>query len=124
MTEQGGGRALRPAAGQMLTLRLADEIARLKAKPEWSSASRLSESLVKDAALNILLMVLKRGARLAEHRTKGPIALQVVSGAVRFAAGGRSATLEAGALAALDREVVHELEALEESVVILTTAIG
>jgi quercetin dioxygenase-like cupin family protein len=78
---------------------------------------------VKDDALNILLMVLKKEARLAEHRTKGPIAVHVLSGAVRFSARGESAELKSGSIAALDREVVHELEALEESVVLLITAI-
>ena len=31
-------------------------------------------------------MLLKRGARLHEHRTKGPVTVQVVAGAVRFVA--------------------------------------
>src|SRR5690242_2759922 len=124
MSEEGNRQALRPLAGGMLTLKLMDEVARLKAKPEWSSANRVSASVVKDDALNILLMLLKKGARLAEHRTKGPIALHVLSGSVRFAAGNRSAELLPASIVALDREVVHELEALEESVVLLITAIA
>jgi len=108
----------------MLSLSIMDEVARLKAKPEWSSEDRLAVSLVKDDALNILLMVLKKGARLAEHRTRGPIAVQVLSGSVRFSAGSKDAELSSGSIAALDRNIVHELEALEESVVLLTTAIG
>jgi quercetin dioxygenase-like cupin family protein len=98
-------------------------LARLKAKPEWPSVDRLAVSLIKDDALNILLMVLKQGARLAEHRTKGPIAVHVLSGLVRFSAGTECAELSAGNIAALDRDVVHELQALEESVVLLITAI-
>jgi len=124
MTEQGSRQALRPSAGGMLSLSIMDEVARLKAKPEWSSEDRLAVSLVKDDALNILLMVLKKGARLAEHRTRGPIAVQVLSGSVRFSAGSKDAELSSGSIAALDRNIVHELEALEESVVLLTTAIG
>ena len=123
MTEQGGRQALRPAAGEMVSLSIAYEVARLKAKPEWSSADRLAASLVKDDALNILLMMLKKGARLAEHRTKGPIAIQVLSGSVRFSAGNKSANLSSGSIVALDRNIVHELEGLEESIVLLTTAI-
>ena len=123
MTEQGGRQALRPAAGEMVSLSIANEVARLKAKPEWSSADRLAASLVKDDALNILLMMLKKGARLAEHRTKGPIAIQVLSGSVRFSAGNKSANLSSGSIVALDRNIVHELEGLEESLVLLTTAI-
>ncbi|HJU11805.1 MAG TPA: cupin domain-containing protein [Candidatus Binataceae bacterium] len=114
---------LRPGAGEMLSFKIMDEAVRLKSKPEWSSATRMSVSLVKDDALNILLMVLKKGAQLPEHRTKGPIALQVVSGLIRFTAGGKHAELSSGSIVALDREIAHEVEALEESVVLLTTAI-
>jgi quercetin dioxygenase-like cupin family protein len=69
-------------------------------------------------------MVLKKGARLAEHRTKGPIAVQVLSGLVRFSAASKDAQLKPGTMAALHRDVVHELEALQDSVVLLTTAVG
>jgi quercetin dioxygenase-like cupin family protein len=123
MSEGINRQALRPAAGGMLSLKIMDEVASLKAKPEWSTADRLAVNLVKDDALNVLLMVLKKGARLAEHRTKGPIAVHVLAGTVRFSAAGKSAELSQGSIAALDREIVHELEALEESIVLLTTAI-
>jgi len=124
MSEEGSRQALRPSAGEMLSFTIANEAARLKAKPEWASATRLATSLVKDAALNILLMVLKKGARLPEHQTKGPIAVQVISGSVRFSTKNESAELCSGAIVALDRNVVHELEALEESIILLITAIG
>ncbi len=124
MTEPGNRQALRPSVGGMVSRNITDEVARLKAKPEWSSEDRLAVSLVKDDALNILLMLLKEGARLAEHRTKGPIAVQVLAGSVRFFSGSEQTTLSAGHMVALDRNVVHSLEALEESVVLLTTAIG
>ena len=124
MSEDSNRQALRPTAGKMLSLNIMNEVSRLKAKPEWSSVNRLAVSLVKDDALNILLMVLKKGARLAEHRTKGPIAVHVLSGSARFSAGRKYAELSSGSIAALDREVVHELEVLEESIVLLITAIG
>jgi quercetin dioxygenase-like cupin family protein len=124
MSEEHSRQALRPSAGGMLSLNIMDEAERLKAQSEWSSRDRLAVSLVKDDALNILLMVLKKGARLPEHRAKGPIVVHVLSGSVRFMAGNKSAELAQGSIAALDREIVHELEALEESIVLLITAIG
>jgi quercetin dioxygenase-like cupin family protein len=123
MSEEQSRQALRPSTGEMLSLNVIDEAERLKRKPEWFSGDRLAESLVKNDGLNILLMVLKKGARLPEHRTKGPIAVQVLSGSIRFGTAKRSEDLSQGTLAALDREIVHELEALEESIVLLITAI-
>ena len=124
MTEQGSRQALRPSAGGMVSLNIADEIARLKGKPEWSTQDRQAVSLVKDEALNVMLMLLKKGATLAEHHTRGPIAVQVVFGSIRFFAASEQTMLSAGTMAALDRNVIHSLEALEESAVLLTTAIS
>lgn len=88
MTDEAGRQALRPSVGGMLSFNLMEEAARLKAKPEWSTRDRVAVSLVKDDALNLLLMALKQGARLDEHRAKGPISVQVLSGRIRFGAAG------------------------------------
>jgi hypothetical protein len=135
MREETNRRTLRSAPGAVPSLKIMDEAERLKAKPEWSSASRLIVSLVNDDRLDILLTVLKKGARLAEQLqessrpcwlgswTEAPIAVHVLSGAVRFGTGDECAKLSSGSIAALDREIVHELEALDESVVLLIAAI-
>lgn len=123
MTEEHNRQTLRPAAGGMITVKLSDEITRLKGTAEWSSGDRHAVSLVKDAALNVLLMVLKKGAHLHEHHTKGPITVQVVSGSIRFSAGADQRMISAGEMVGLDRDVAHSLEALEESAIILVTAI-
>lgn len=123
MTEQSR-QALRPTAGTMITVRIADEISRIKDRAEWKSADRHAVSLVKDAALNVMLMMLKKGAQLREHRTKGPITVQLLSGSIRFSAGADQRVISTGELLGLDRDVEHSVEALEESAFILTTAIG
>ncbi len=123
MTSEHNRQALRPTAGGMITVKLADEIARLKTSAEWKSADRHAVSLIKDDALNVLLMVLKKGAHLHEHHTKGPIAVQLVSGSIRFIGGPEQRIISAGEMVGLDRGIPHSLEALEESALILVTAI-
>jgi quercetin dioxygenase-like cupin family protein len=123
MTDEHSEQALRPTAGGMVTISTADEIVRLKSTPEWESGDRHAVSLVKNAALNILLMVFKKGARLREHRTKGPIAVHVISGSIRFSAGAER-IIAAGEMVGLDRNIAHSVEALEESAIILVTAIA
>jgi quercetin dioxygenase-like cupin family protein len=123
MTNEHSRGTLRPAAGGMITVKIADEIARLKDAAEWKSGDRHATSLVKDAAMNVLLMVLKKGAHLHEHRTKGPIIVQVVSGSIRFSAGADERVISAGDMVGLDREIAHSLEALQETALILVTAI-
>jgi quercetin dioxygenase-like cupin family protein len=123
MSTEHDRQALRPGTGGMITVSVAAEIARLKSTPEWESRDRNAVSLVKDDALNILLMILKQGARLHEHRAKGPIAVQVISGSIRFSAGAER-IISAGEIVGLDRNIAHSVEALEESTLILVTAIG
>jgi len=107
MTNEHTRQTLRPVAGGMITAKLADEIARLKGAAEWKSGDRQAISLIKDAALNVLLMVLKKGAHLHEHRTKGPITVQVVSGSIRFSAGADQRVISAGEMVGLDRDIAH-----------------
>ena len=115
--------ALRPGVGGLLTANIATEIKRLKDGPEWASGDRHAVSLVKDDALNVLLMVLKAGANLHEHRTRGPIAIEVILGSVRFSRGDDQRVVSGGEIVALDRDIPHQVEALEESALILITAI-
>ncbi|HLH76003.1 MAG TPA: hypothetical protein VKV28_04265 [Candidatus Binataceae bacterium] len=124
-TESGANRqALRPRSGDLMLLDLAAEVARLKQQPQWDATDRHALSLVKDAGLNVMLLVLKRGAHMAEHHAKGPIALHVLEGCIRFSANGQSVQATAGKLLALDRQVPHGVEAVEESTLLLITAIG
>lgn len=55
--------------------------------------------LVKEGNLRVVLTVLKKRTKLQEHRTRGPLTLQVLSGSVRFSAAGRA--LEMGQEASL-----------------------
>ncbi len=116
--------ALRPSKGGLVLIDIAGEAARLKAKLDASDGDREAISLVKDYGLNVMLMRLKRGARLHEHHTKGPLTLQVISGLVKLVAAGAPNEVAAGSMLALDRDLPHSLEALEDSALLLTTALG
>ena len=109
--------ALRPRAGGFVVINLADETA--KHRQTMASNDRQAVSLVK-----VLLMTLTKDAELSEHRTRGPITVHVLSGAIRFHAESQEITLAAGCMLALDRDVAHSVTALEDSSVLLTTAIA
>ena len=118
------GQALRPSGGGYAMIDIGAEADRLKSKLDASGGDREAISLVKDYGLNVMLMWLRRGARLHEHHTKGPLTVQVISGRVSFAAAGVPHEIAPGIMFALDREVAHSVEALEDSALLLTTAIG
>ena len=116
-----GQQAIRPRAGDLVAINLADEAAKLG---QAGADDRQSVSIVKNGPLNVLLIALKKGAELSEHRTRGQIAVHVLSGVIRFNAEGQEVTLSSGCMLALDREVAHSVTALENSSVLLTTAIA
>lgn len=113
----------RNPAGELIAIRLEDEIARAKAQPQWSSGDRFAASLVKHRDLTVTVILLRKGARLNEHTARGSISLQVIEGAVRFRAAGDEKTLAPGMVCVLEREIPHAVEALEESTILLTAAL-
>jgi quercetin dioxygenase-like cupin family protein len=110
-----------PMAGAYLEFDLANEIAQLHREPEWSTG-RNARTLVKYDDLRVVLTVLRSGARMPEHRTEGRISIQTVRGHLRVRAEGRTFDLPVNALLTLDGGLVHDVEALEDSALLLTIA--
>jgi quercetin dioxygenase-like cupin family protein len=102
-------------------LDLPGELRRLQEETTWSTGQN-AKTLIKYDTLRVVLVALRAGKSLAEHRTEGRISIQVVSGHVEVKAAGRTFNLHAGGLLALDRNVSHDVRALEESAVLLTVA--
>ncbi len=111
------GRAL---SGPAITFAIAEEIKLLRQEPEWISGTRNSVTVVKSSNLSVVLTAIKKGATLCGHQVDGPITLQVVSGAIQFSVAGEPRTLVAGTVIALDNAVPHDIEALEDSELLLT----
>jgi quercetin dioxygenase-like cupin family protein len=108
-------------AAPYLEFDLASERDRLRREPEWQSGQN-AKTLVKFDNLRIVLMSLKTHARIPGHHTEGRISIHAVSGHIQVHAEGRTFDLPAGALLALDQDLPHDVEALEESDVLLTIA--
>lgn len=82
--------------------------------------TRNSVTVVKTTNLSIVLTAIKKGATLCGHEVDGPITLQVLSGAIRFGVAGEPRTLAAGTVIALDKAIPHDIQALEDSGLLLT----
>lgn len=65
-------------------------------------------------------MALQKGARLEEHSANARISIHTLSGNVKLQLTGQTVSLPAGHLLVLDRAVEHDLEAIEESTILLT----
>ena len=124
MTEPAPARPDRPAVGPVFHARLGEQLERLRREPEWHAGDRNAITLFKTPRLSLVLLAVKAGARLHEHRADGTLIVQVVSGAVRVDAGGRRVDLAPGEVLVREPGLEHALEAGPESAVLLTLPAG
>jgi len=108
-------------AGPYLEFDIARELEQLHREPGWQSGQS-ARTLVKHDGLRIVLIALKAGSRILEHHTEGHVSIQTVAGHIQIRAQGRSFELRSGGLLALDRALPHDVEAVEESALLLTIA--
>lgn len=118
----GAQRVPEPTGSPSLSFDLAGELERLRTEDHPWQAGRNAKILVKYPNLRILLVGLRPGTHIAEHRAPGPISIQIVTGHVLARAAGRPIDLREGQLLALEAGVPHDLEALAESAVLVTIA--
>ena len=110
-----------PMAAPFLEFDLGKELEQLRGEPEWSHGQN-AKTIVKYEDFRIVLIALKTGAKLPDHRTKGRISIHTLTGRLLVRAEGRTFDLPTGALMALDHNLPHDVEALEESACLLTIA--
>ncbi|SMC62975.1 cupin domain-containing protein [Moheibacter sediminis] len=66
----------------------------------------------------------KKGQEMKEHKSSYPIVLQVIEGSVDFGIPSERKTLEKGMLISLEPDILHDLKALEMSIVRLSIHVG
>ena len=118
----GAQRAPEPTGSPFLPFKLQGELHRLRTEDHPWQAGRNAKILVKYPDFRILLVGLRAGTHLAEHRAAGSISVQTIAGRVLIRAAGRVFDLREGELLALGREVPHDVEALAESAILVTIA--
>ena len=116
---------LRPAG----TRRLADPVVefdlpriteKLRAEPAWKTEGHNAATIVKYPDLRIVLLALQGKAVMREHRADARISVQTLTGHARLRLPDRVVDLPAGRGVALERGLLHDVEAIEESALLLT----
>ena len=114
----------RPMRGPLQSFDLGAEVARLREEDAFRGGRRNSITLRKCEGMSVVLLVMGAGDRLEEHTAPGPISLTVREGRIRFST--PDGEVEAGpeTLLACNGGVRHAVEAIEDSVYVLTIARG
>jgi quercetin dioxygenase-like cupin family protein len=95
------------------------ELIGLRREKPWAHGHS-ARTLVKNDGLRVVLIALEAGGRVLEHKTAGYLSIQTIAGHVRVGASGRSFDLKPGQLLALDHDEPHDVQAVEDSAVLLT----
>jgi len=110
-------------ADPVLQFDLPKEIEQLRTKESWGrETGRSSETLVKQQDFRVILILMKAGTRMDEHRAEGRISIHTLQGRICVHLRDQKLELPAGRLLALDCRLHHDVEALEESAFLLTIA--
>ena len=112
----------RPISGSAVKVDLDAESAYLKANKSWHDNGHSSKILLKYPDIRVVLISLKAEARIREHHTNHRVTVQVVAGRVRLHLPDGVVELIRGNLLAIDRDAAHDVEAVEDSVLLLSLA--
>jgi quercetin dioxygenase-like cupin family protein len=115
-------RTERPNSVTLNRYDLGGQFTRLRADAPIRKHGRDSFTLVKDPGMDVVLTVMNAGTRLSKHTAPGPISLLVLEGRIAFTAHGQRLELGPHCLVTLPTRVPHEVEALEESAILITIA--
>lgn len=104
----------------LMSFSINNEIEKLLKEPSWLTGDRNAVTLQKNPKLRIVLISLRKGAALLEHKVEGPITIMVLSGNINFIVGKEKVNAKTNGMIVLEKTIPHDVEALEDSTFILT----
>ena len=109
-------------AGPVIRLNLEEELQQLRRAEAWSqSAGRSAKTLAKYADFRIVLISMKAGTRMDQHHADGRISIQCLRGKLCIQVSSKpNIDLLSGDLLVLDCGIPHAVDAIEESVFLVT----
>jgi quercetin dioxygenase-like cupin family protein len=108
-------------AEPLLQIDLERELQLLRQEDSWQrETGRSSKTLAKYPDFRIVLILMKSGSRMRQHRAEGRISIQQLDGKFCVHLADRKVNIAAGHLLVLDCGVLHDVEALEERALLLT----
>jgi quercetin dioxygenase-like cupin family protein len=104
----------------LLAFDLAAEIEQLHNEDHWLKDGRISKTLVKHSDFRIVLMFMKAGTLMQEHKTDARISIHALSGRLLIKLDSQTVELPAGHLLVLEKGLSHDVKAMEESAFLLS----
>jgi quercetin dioxygenase-like cupin family protein len=100
---------------------LAQEMKDPEQKRPWPTG-HFAKMLFKKSDFRMVLIMMDKGAILKEHHADGTISVHVLKGSIDFRVHGETHNLRTNGVLTLGASIKHELEAREDSAILLTIA--
>lgn len=116
---------LRPEGERVLDapivkMELNEFIKTIKDESAWKEKDRNAITLYKTNGLRIVLMAMRKDAIMPRHTADGILNLQVLDGKINFVYDEKTVELSGGEMVALHKGLPHSVQAIKESVFLLT----
>jgi quercetin dioxygenase-like cupin family protein len=100
---------------------LAGELRQLHEESAWANGHN-AKTLIKYDDFRVVLMAVRANTQIPGHQAAGRTCIHVTSGHLRVHALQRTFDLRPGSVLAFDKAVPHDLQALEDSALLLMIA--
>ena len=107
-----------PGGGATFDLAAAEH--EMRREDAYLRGGHTARTLVREPDLRIVLVVMKGGARMAEHRAEETASVHALSGHVRLRLPDKTVELPSGSLLVLEKDLRHDVEAIDECAFLLT----
>jgi quercetin dioxygenase-like cupin family protein len=119
----------RPEGGRIIYAPLVEidlkrVINQIKGETTWLESDRNSVTIYKSETMRIVLIGLHQHAELKSHKANGVISVQVIEGEIELKADEQMIRLEKSQMMVLQENVIHSVNALTESFLLLTLAMN
>ncbi len=110
------------AAGAVFDLAAAD--LGLRSEAAYNRDGHTARTLVREPAMRVVLVVIRAGAKIDEHRSGDTASIHALTGHIRLGLPDHTVDLAAGRLLVIAPGVTHGVEAVSDSAFLLTRARG
>lgn len=104
----------------LLTFNLESEIDRLFQEEHWLRDGRISKTLVKYSDFRIVLVLMRQGTLMQEHKADARISIHALRGRLSIQLPEKTVALAAGHLLVLEKSLPHDVKAMEDSAFLLS----
>jgi len=96
----------------------------LRALEAYKLDGHTARTLVREPTMRIVLIVMRAGAKIAEHHAQETASIHALAGHIRLQLPQRAVDLQAGHVLVIPPQLRHDVEALDDAAFLITLARG